>query len=106
MIPKALSHRPIINFMSCRIEVDAYLKKFARVVGEGRSVAFVLDLLHGYGSGLVDFQFEDVNIILGLHQDVHASVCGMTLHVDIKAHQLEKGSFGECVGGVMKGEDF
>ena len=81
---------PPVNAPLLGGKINANLEKLARVVGKRAGIALVLYLLQSDVGTLVDLQLKDVDVILGLHQQIHTSVNSVALHLHIQPQQREK----------------
>ena len=66
-------------------------------MGERLCVTFFLYLLKGGDGILIDLQLKDVDILWRLYYDVHTTISGMPLHINVETQQAE-----EYVEGVLK----
>ena len=81
-------HFPLIDAPLLAIEVHANLIKFAGVGGKRRGIALLGNLSEGGIGTPVVFEFEDIDIILGLGNHVYASVADRMLHLCVEAQEL------------------
>ena len=70
-------------------EVDADFEYPPAVVGERTGVASLLDLGQGLIRSGVSLDFDDVDVVFGLDEDVYAAVGCRALRFDIFPHQLD-----------------
>ena len=80
---------PTVDAAVCGGEVHADSEHSSRVVGERAGVAFLFDLREGVVRGGVGLDLYDVDVVLGLDEDVDAAVGGRALCLDIFSHQLD-----------------
>ena len=85
-----LRNFPVVNAAGGGGEVDADLEEPAAVTSERPCIAFRFNLPQSLLRALVHFQLQDIDILRSLHQDVHAAVGGVTLHLHVEAHQAEE----------------
>ena len=70
-------------------EVDSNLEHLPRVVSERTGVAFLINLGQGLIRCGVSLDFDDVDVVFGLDEDVYAAVGRRALRLDIFPHQLD-----------------
>src|SRR5574344_456831 len=70
-------------------EVHAYLVQRTFVVGERCGITFVFYLFEGFVHTAVQFQFDDIDIVLRLDEHIDTSATRGTFHFRIEAHHLE-----------------
>ncbi len=84
-----LNDLPAVDAAVCGGEVHTDSEHSSRVVGERAGVAFLFDLREGFVRGGVGLDLDDVDVVLGLDEDVDAAVGGRALCLDIFPHQLD-----------------
>src|SRR5574344_1197031 len=70
-------------------EVHAYLVQRTFVVGERCGITFVVYLFEGFVHTAVQFQFDDIDIVLRLDKHIDTTATRGTFHFRIEAHHLE-----------------
>lgn len=77
------------NSSCLRGEVDTYLEELPPVHGERPGIGIVLYLPEGFVSSLVQFAFDDVDIVGDLDNGIHTLVGSRASHLDVETHDLE-----------------
>ena len=70
-------------------EVDTDLIEGSSVGGKGGSVAFLIDLADGFFGSAVQLELHDVDVVVGLHYHVYATVGRAVFCLSVEAQQLE-----------------
>ena len=76
-----LAYLPVFDGARFRGEAGSDPPDFPFVGGIFPGIAFVLDLLQGFGSRAVQFEFKDIDIVGGFHDTVHPSLTLRFLHI-------------------------
>ena len=70
-------------------EVDTDLIEGSSVGGKGGSIAFLIDLADGFFGSAVQLELHDVDVAVGLHYHVYATVGRAVFCLSVEAQQLE-----------------
>ncbi len=81
----SLFNHPLLHRPRFRREVHAYQVKLAPICLEGAGILVVLDLTEGFLGGLVELQFNDIDVIFRLDSDVHTPLAGGLLYLYVVA---------------------
>ena len=79
-----------------QMRLDVYVYMLA-ICLEEVGIQFVFNLFQGFIGTLVDFKLKDIDIVLGLHQQVDSSVAGRVFNVNIESQHLE-----DDVNGIVE----
>ena len=77
-----LAYFPVVDGARFRGEAGSDPPDFPFVGGIFPGIAFVLDLLQGFGRRAVQFELEDIDIVGCFHDTVHPSLTLWLLHID------------------------
>ena len=70
-------------------EIYTYLIKGSAIRGKGGSVAFLIDLADGFFGTAIQLELHDVDVAVGLHHHVYATVGCTVFCLSIETQQLE-----------------
>ena len=84
-----LSYQPSFYIPGLGREVRADLDQLPFICGKGQGVAFLLDLPQGLLGGSVQFELHDIDVAIGLQDEVDSSVRGVVFYLRVQADQLE-----------------
>ena len=80
---------PLVDGLRLAAEVHSYLYHLAAVGLEGRGVALLVDLAHGFFGRAVELELHDIYVLARLQHQVNAAAGGVVFHVYVEAHQSE-----------------
>ena len=82
-------YQPPLDIPGLGGEIRADLENLPVVSGEGQGVAFLVDLPQSLLCGSVQLELHDIDVAVGLQDEVDASVRGVVFHLRVQPDQLE-----------------
>ena len=70
-------------------EIYTYLIEGSAVGGKGSGVAFLIDLADGFFGTAIQLELHDINVAVGLHHHVYATVGCTVFCLGVETQQLE-----------------
>lgn len=89
-------HQPIIHALGLTAEIDAEQHFRARISAECPGIVAILDLFQRGFGGLIQLEFEDVNVGRGFHHAIHPPIAVVDFSFGVLP-QVEKRQVNQAV---------